>query len=262
MRDLDTLRGEIDRVNREMLSLLKERLALCGEVADYKKAHGLPVYVPEREKKILDWASRTAGPEFAPYAMKFFENLMALSRDYEHGVPGAAESGALLATRPDALNTGRLILLPFEEADAGPVFSVMGDEKLTRGLHLKPHQSAEETARFIANLMTGGNRGYKLVKKENAQFAGIAYLMPDPDAPEKVLLAAALLESCWHQGYLTELIPALEKAAKEKCGAKSAWAYLPVENPCARRAFEKAGYALTSVLSLPGADFRAYTKEL
>ena len=93
MRDLDTLRGEIDRVNREMLSLLKERLALCGEVADYKKAHGLPVYVPEREKKILDWASRTAGPEFAPYAMKFFENLMALSRDYEHGVPGAAESG-------------------------------------------------------------------------------------------------------------------------------------------------------------------------
>ena len=34
MRDLDTLREEIDRVNREMLSLLKERLALCGEVAD------------------------------------------------------------------------------------------------------------------------------------------------------------------------------------------------------------------------------------
>ena len=108
--------------------------------------------------------------------------------------------------------------------------------------------------------MTRGNRGYKLVKKENAQFAGIAYLMPDPDAPEKVLLAAALLESCWHQGYLTELIPVLEKAAKEQCAAKSA--YLPVENPCARRAFEKAGYALTSVLSLPGADFRAYTKEL
>ena len=77
-----------------------------------------------------------------------------------------------------------------------------------------------------------------------------------------MLLAAALLESCWHQGYLTELIPALEKAAKEQCAAKSAWAYLPVENPCARRAFEKAGYALTSVLSLPGADFRAYTKEL
>ena len=40
MRDLDTLRGEIDRVNREMLSLLKERLALCGEVADYKRPTG------------------------------------------------------------------------------------------------------------------------------------------------------------------------------------------------------------------------------
>ncbi len=139
MRDLDTLRGEIDRVNREMLSLLKERLALCGEVADYKKAHGLPVYVPEREKKILDWASRTAGPKFAPYASHFFEHVMPLSRDYENGVTGGAESGELLASRPDALNTGRLILLPFDPADLGPVFSVVGDEGLMGGLYIAPH---------------------------------------------------------------------------------------------------------------------------
>lgn len=261
-RDLDTLRVEIDRINREMLSLLKERLALCGEVADYKKAHGLPVYVPEREQKILDWASQTAGPEFAPYAKIFFQQLMSLSRDYEHGVPGSSQAGDVMATRPDAVNSKRLILLPLEPADAAPVFSVTGEDKLMKGLHLAPHQSTEETSRFIDILSTAPNRGFKVLKRENAQFAGIAYLMPDPETPEKVLLSVALIEKEWHNGFLTELIPTMETIAREQCKAKSVWVYLPDENRFVRQAFEKAGYSLSSILSLQDAAFQVYTKEL
>ena len=54
--DLSEIRKEIDGVNKELLSLLIKRLQLCSDVAEYKKERGLPIYVPEREKAILDWA--------------------------------------------------------------------------------------------------------------------------------------------------------------------------------------------------------------
>lgn len=90
--DLNEIRKDIDAVNKEMLSLLIKRLQLCSDVADYKKARGLPIYVPEREKAILSWAEDTAGPAFAPYARRFFEQVIQLGRDYESGVMGGAEN--------------------------------------------------------------------------------------------------------------------------------------------------------------------------
>ena len=47
--NLDEIRKDIDAVNKEMLRLLIKRLQLCSDVAEYKKARGLPIYVPERE---------------------------------------------------------------------------------------------------------------------------------------------------------------------------------------------------------------------
>ena len=86
--DLSEIRVEIDAVNKELLSLLTKRLELCHQVAEYKKERGLPIYVPEREKAILDWAEEAAGKELAPYARKFFAQVMELGREYESGVTG------------------------------------------------------------------------------------------------------------------------------------------------------------------------------
>ena len=94
MRDLDTLRGEIDRVNKQMLALLTERLSLCAEVAEYKRAHHLPVYVPEREEAILNWAASAAGEAFAPYAREYFQALMDLSKEYERETGALGGAGA------------------------------------------------------------------------------------------------------------------------------------------------------------------------
>ncbi len=52
--ELDGLRREIDRVDRSILTLLNERYELVKKVGEWKKARNAPVYVPEREKALLD----------------------------------------------------------------------------------------------------------------------------------------------------------------------------------------------------------------
>lgn len=260
--DLNEIRGEIDEVNQEMLRLLVKRLQLCSDVAEYKKARGLPVYVPEREKAILDWAESTAGPGFAPYARRFFEQVMALGRDYENGVMGGAESGAIIATRPDAISTERMILLPLDQGDVAPVYAMTSDPKLMEGVHIASHQSEEEALAFIRAETEEPNLSYKLVLRGTAQFAGMLSLKPDPDQREKVLVSVVLMENCWHQGYLTELLPMIEKIAAEKLSASSLWAYIPDTSLYASRAFFKAGYMVSSILSLPETSFQVCCKNL
>ncbi len=53
MKRLETLRREIDQIDREILSLLNRRAELAKEVGEIKKREGLPFYVPGREAKIL-----------------------------------------------------------------------------------------------------------------------------------------------------------------------------------------------------------------
>ncbi len=260
--DLSKIRKDIDAVNKEMLRLLIKRLELCSAVADYKKARGLPIYVPEREKAILSWAENAAGPGFAPYARRFFEQVMALGRDYESGVMGGAESGELIAARPDAEKTERVILLPLDGGDIGPVYAMTSKAELMEGVHITPHQSEEEAMAFIRAETKAPNLAYKLVLRGTAQFAGMLSLKPDPDQPEKVLVSVVLVENCWHQGYLTELLPMIEKLAAEKLSASSVWAYIPDTSLYASRAFFKAGYMVSSVLSLPEISFQVCCKNL
>lgn len=50
---LKELRTQIDQVDRRLLQLLAQRLALVKQVGEVKHKHGLPIYVPEREADML-----------------------------------------------------------------------------------------------------------------------------------------------------------------------------------------------------------------
>ncbi len=52
--DLQEMRQQIDRIDREIVRLLNERYTVVKEVGKWKMERGLPVYVPEREKALLD----------------------------------------------------------------------------------------------------------------------------------------------------------------------------------------------------------------
>ena len=53
MKDLSVLRLLIDAVDQKIITLISQRLELVNEVGEYKKAHNLPIFVPEREAEIL-----------------------------------------------------------------------------------------------------------------------------------------------------------------------------------------------------------------
>ncbi len=46
--ELNALRDQIDAVDKQMLELLAQRLALVEKVGEVKSEHGLPIYAPEK----------------------------------------------------------------------------------------------------------------------------------------------------------------------------------------------------------------------
>jgi chorismate mutase/prephenate dehydratase len=51
--DLDTIRTQIDRVDKSLVSLLNERAKLVVRIGKAKRASGVPIYAPHRESQVL-----------------------------------------------------------------------------------------------------------------------------------------------------------------------------------------------------------------
>ncbi len=91
MRDLSEVRKDINKVDDQMSRLFAERMDLAKEVGEYKKAHDLPVFVPEREAEILE-KKRQAFPnrdeEFLKALTEFYQTLMDLSKEEQKRIIG------------------------------------------------------------------------------------------------------------------------------------------------------------------------------
>ncbi len=61
--DLQELRAKIDSVDSEILTLILKRRDLMADVANYKLAHQLPVFAPDREQQVLARVSEAAGQD-------------------------------------------------------------------------------------------------------------------------------------------------------------------------------------------------------
>lgn len=82
--DLKELRGQIDEIDDQLVSLFCRRMDIAAQVADYKKANGLPILVPGREREILQEVSQKAGPEMAAYTRTLYSMVFELSRSYQN----------------------------------------------------------------------------------------------------------------------------------------------------------------------------------
>ena len=81
--DITELRGEIDKIDDELLRLFCARMELSAQVADYKRERGLPIYVPAREREILQNVAQKAGTELSDYARSLYSTIFELSRGYQ-----------------------------------------------------------------------------------------------------------------------------------------------------------------------------------
>lgn len=87
MKELQELRQELDQLDREIVALFEQRMAIARQVARYKLAHDLPVLDQSREAQVI--ASREAmlsSAALAPSLRELFETIMALSRQEQEAL--------------------------------------------------------------------------------------------------------------------------------------------------------------------------------
>lgn len=81
--DLNELRLEIDKIDDQLVRLFVERMEVSAQIADYKKAHDLPIFVPAREAQKLRDVAQKAGDEMDVYTRVLYSMLFELSRGYQ-----------------------------------------------------------------------------------------------------------------------------------------------------------------------------------
>lgn len=97
IQSLDTLRERIDTVDRQIVSLFKERMEISAGVAAYKQANGKQVYDAAREREKLAAISELAGEEFSDYSRVLYSTIMSLSRSYQEKLLGwESDTGKLI----------------------------------------------------------------------------------------------------------------------------------------------------------------------
>lgn len=81
--ELNELRDQINQIDDQLVQLFVQRMDVAAQVADYKKANKLPIYVPAREREILQTVAEKAGPDMANYSRVLYSMLFELSRSYQ-----------------------------------------------------------------------------------------------------------------------------------------------------------------------------------
>ena len=84
-RPLPLLRAKIDSLDREMLQIVAQRMALVAEIAAFKRTHGLRIRDPQRERELLEDRTRRAEELGLPRGEmeSVFRLLLRASRDHQ-----------------------------------------------------------------------------------------------------------------------------------------------------------------------------------
>ena len=83
-RDLSELRVEIDAIDRRIVDLLKQRMMVANEVAEYKRERNLPVLDSGREQALLTKVTGQAGEEFSSGVRSIYHSILSASRSYQN----------------------------------------------------------------------------------------------------------------------------------------------------------------------------------
>lgn len=92
MRDLNEIRVDIDAIDKQIVALYEQRMALTKQVAEYKIANNKPVLDAVREAAKLDKIQALVEqPENAKGARELFETIMAISRAQQQKIIDSQE---------------------------------------------------------------------------------------------------------------------------------------------------------------------------
>jgi len=164
--------------------------------------------------------------------------------------------------------TDRLLLRPFEDADAEDVFEPCRNPKLGLDAGWPPHQSIDDSYVFIREIAPLGfvwaiterpagaqadgaqpvstQPASNQASSERTRVIGSIGLLPDPSRPDEegiLLLGYWLHEDFWNRGYTTEASKAVLQWACENCSPRLFTTSHYFDNDASRRVIEKCGFS-------------------
>ena len=95
--ELKNYREQLDRIDSQILSLFSERMAISGEIAQWKQENGMPVLDIRREKEKLRTMEEKSPADLGEYSVSLFSLIMELSRSYQNRIlhPVSPETAAI-----------------------------------------------------------------------------------------------------------------------------------------------------------------------
>lgn len=81
--DIKDLRNQIDDIDEELVTLFMKRMNISLQIAEYKKMHNLPIFVPEREQEILKKVAAKSGADLESFTRELYTVIFELSRNYQ-----------------------------------------------------------------------------------------------------------------------------------------------------------------------------------
>jgi RimJ/RimL family protein N-acetyltransferase len=148
------------------------------------------------------------------------------------------------------LETERLVLRRFTEADADNLLDLHGDPDVMRFITGKPTPRGvirdETLPRFLRYYERFEGLGYwAAIEKSTGEFLGWFHILPqEGGGPDEVGLGYRLRRSAWGKGYATEGSRALIRKGFTELGVRRVVASTMAVNTASRRVMEKAGLTL------------------
>ena len=81
--NLEEYRKQIDAVDEEIVRLFQERMDIAARIAEFKKAQGMPILQPARERAKLAEVSEKSREDMQSYMRVLYSLLFELSRTYQ-----------------------------------------------------------------------------------------------------------------------------------------------------------------------------------
>lgn len=147
---------------------------------------------------------------------------------------------------PDAIETERLVIRPFEPKDQDAYVAFMTDPEATRYLLFSDEQRTEAGALDLLDAVCASYEtdepifAYAIARRDDDAFVGSCG-MSDLDEAGHLECYYSLLPGEWEKGYATEATAGLLAYAFAQPEVEEVWAYMSPENPKAAGVAERVG---------------------
>ena len=165
---------------------------------------------------------------------------------------------------PIPLETERLVIRPYRDADATPLHDVFGSPEVMKWTPSAPSKDQAETAERLGRTMAFTARQppglglWALELRATAEFLGQVGLFPVEGKGPEVEVAYELAPRAWGRGYATEAARALVDYGFGEIGLLRIVALVVPDNARSRRVAEKCAMTLEGPGRFYGLDLVVY----